>query len=189
MDAPDRRLTELLHSGTPESTERLLALVYDELRGMARANLARERPGHTLQATALVHEAFLRISGRDGELPLNDRRHFFAAAGEAMRRILIDQARNRNRLRRGGDHQRVDLEGLEIAIEPPSDDLLVVEEALAKLEAAHPRAREIVNLRYFTGLSNQETAEALGISLTTVEREWRFIRTYLQDVIERGGAG
>lgn len=188
MPEPNPRITELLYVATAESADELMPLVYDELRSLARARLAREKPGHTLQPTALVHEAFLRVAGAGaGDPQWHGRRHFFAAAAEAMRRILIEQARRRGRLRRGGDAERQELGDPELAIDGPApDDVLTVHEALASLEAADPRAREIVNLRYFTGRSNRETADALGISLATVEREWRFIRTYLQRAMDRG---
>ena len=186
MPDANQRLKRLLESGSEQSAEELLPLVYQELRQLARSRLSREKPGYTLQATALVHEAYLRVRG-DASADWEGRGHFFAAAAEAMRRILIDRARSKGRQRRGGGAAHVDIEVEDLAIEPPSDDVLAVHDALEKLEAADPGARTLVNLRYFTGLTARETAEVLGVSLSTVEREWRFIRTFLQDAL-RGGA-
>lgn len=185
MAQPQERITLLLNSVDPTAADELLPLVYDQLRSLARARLRREAPGQTLQATALVHEAFLRVRGAD-DPGWDGRRHFFVAAAEAMRRILIEQHRRKGRLRHGGDHARQPLEE-DVSIEQPFpvDDLLALEEALQKLETADPRAREIVNCRYFVGMSDAETADALGLSLRTVERQWQFIRTFLQ--VELGG--
>ncbi len=181
MDEHSERITQLLASDDPRAAEALLPLIYQDLRRLARHRLAKEPAGQTLQPTALVHEAYLRIVGAEGNPGWDNRGHFFAAAAEAMRRILIDQARRKQRQRHGGGATRVDLDEVEIAIDAPSyGDLLAVDEALQALEAADERARSIANLRYFSGMSNRETAEALGISVPTVEREWRFIRTFLQ---------
>ena len=163
-------------------------MMYSELRGVARAMLVREKAGHTVQPTDLVHEAYLRIAGAEGQ-DWNGRGHFFAAAAESMRRILIDQARRRNRDKHGGDRDRIDAEPQElddpaVRIEPPGDHVLEVDEILGKLEAADPRAREIVNLRYFAGLTTRETADALDLSVSKVEREWRFIRAWLKDRLD-----
>ena len=156
--------------------------------GVARAMLVQEKPGHTVQPTDLVHEAYLRVAGAEGQ-DWNGRGHFFAAAAESMRRILIDQARRRKRHKHGGGRDRIDAEPQEIddpavRIEPPSDHVLEIDELLAKLEAADPRAREIVNLRYFAGLTTRETADALDLSVSKVEREWRFIRAWLKDRLD-----
>ena len=160
----------------------LVPLMYDELRRVARRMLDRERVGHTLQPTALVHEAYLAVLGnRDGTF--ENRAHLFGAAAEAMRRILIDQARRRQRLKRGGGQARAELDVDSLPIEPLHEDVLAVDEALATLEAAHPEARQIVNLRYFAGFTIRETAEALGRSASSVEREWRFARAWLRNAI------
>jgi RNA polymerase sigma factor (TIGR02999 family) len=161
------------------AAEKLLPLIYDELRKLAQARMAHLGPGQTLQPTALVHEAYMKIVG--GADPGWDHRgHFFAAAAQAMRDILVDQARRRASLKRGGDRQRVDAEHAEPTIKAPTDDVLAIHEALERLEAEDPRKRRIINLRYFTGLSNEETASALGVSVGTIEREWRYVRAWLK---------
>ncbi|HMQ21996.1 MAG TPA: ECF-type sigma factor [Planctomycetota bacterium] len=144
-----------------------------------------ENLGITLQPTALVHEAWLRVLGT-GHEDFDNRRHFFTAAAVAMRRILVDSARRRNAIKRGGRRERVDLDQVDLAVEPPDDSVLAIDEALRDLEARDPRKVEIVNLRYFAGLSSAETAAALGISVSTLEREWRYIRAHLQRVIDSG---
>lgn len=165
--------------GDREAASNLLPLVYDELRKLARARMKHLRPGQTLEATALVHEAYMRLVG-DADPGWDHRGHFFAAAAGAMRDILVEQARRRSSLKRGGDRQRVDAEEAEPAIEPPTEDVLAVHEALERLEAEDPRKRQVINLRYFAGLSHEETAAALGVSIGTVEREWRYIRAWLK---------
>ncbi len=177
----DSQITHLLArvgDGDPRAAEELLPLVYDELRGLARARLAKEPPGQTLQPTALVHEAYLRLIGENAP-DWNSRGHFFAAAALAMRRILVEQARRKGRLRRGGGRGRVNIEDVDLGLEPPGDDIVAIDEALRRLEASDPRKGQIVNLRYFAGMTEQETADALGISVSTVEREWRFCRRWL----------
>lgn len=172
-----------------DAMERLVPLLYDELRALARAQLNRERPDHTLQATALVHEAYLRLLGASHP-PWNDRRHFFRAAAEAMRRILVEHARAKNRLKRGGDRIRVELEDSllpEGADERDLDQLLALDEAFRRLDGQDPRAADVVRLRYFAGLSVADTASALGLSERTVKREWAFARAWLFDAL--GGAG
>jgi RNA polymerase sigma factor (TIGR02999 family) len=176
------RLLQQAAGGGPEERVRaneLLPLVYEELRSLARARMKQEAPGQTLQATSLVHEAWMRLISNE-DPGWNGRGHFFGAAALAMRRILVEQARRKRRLKHGGEHERVDLEDVEPAIEPPGDDVLAVEEAVTRLEAEDPRKGRIVNLRYFAGLSNEETAEAMGLSVGTIEREWRFIRSWLR---------
>ena len=164
--------------GDPRAAEELLPLVYDELRRLARARLARQPAGTTLQPTALVHEAYLRLVGAN-DPGWNSRGHFFAAAAIAMRRILVERARRKGRLRHGGRQRRVAIAAAEPCEEPRSDDLLAINEALTRLEVDDPRKGQIVNLRYFAGLSASEVAAALGISLSTVEREWRYCRRWL----------
>ncbi len=161
----------------PRRADELLPLVYDELRSLARARVAREAPGRTIQATVLVHEAYLRPVG-DADPGWNGRRHFFGAAALAMRRILVEQARRKARLKHGGGRHRVELDDGACAIEPPDDDVLGVDEAVRRLEAQDERKGAIVNLRYFGGLTAEETARAIGVSLGTVEREWRFIKAW-----------
>ena len=187
---PRERITEMLQAldrGGPQPAEELLPLVYDELRALARARLAREGPGITLQATGLVHEAWLRLVG-DADPGWNGRGHFFGAAARAMRRILVEDARRRARLKRGGAVERVELRESAIAAPSPDEDVLLLEAATRRLEAEDARKGEIVNLRYFAGLSNEETARALGLSEGTIEREWRFIRAWLRTEIA-GRAG
>mgnify|MGYP002623009951 CR=1 FL=1 len=164
----------------PQHGSELLPLVYEELRKLAAAKLAQERPGQTLQPTALVHEAYLRLSAGKSPNQWDNRRHFLAAAGEAMRRILIDNARRRAAQRHGGAHQRVELGEPQMQIvEGRTIDLLELDEAISQLEAKSPRSAEVVKLRYFAGLTMSEIAEALELSVSTVERQWVFARTWL----------
>jgi RNA polymerase sigma factor (TIGR02999 family) len=177
------RILEQIQAGEPAAAEKLLPLVYDELRKLAAARLAQEKPGQTLQATALVHEAYLRLIGPSPPVATGglfaNRGHFFAAAAEAIRRILVEQARHKNRVRHGGGRRRIDLDEACSLVEPPSDDLLAVDEALTRLAALNPIRAEVVKLRYFGGLTMPEVAETLGISLPTAERYWAFARTWL----------
>jgi RNA polymerase sigma factor (TIGR02999 family) len=158
--------------------ERLMPIVYDELRRLAAANLAHEAPGQTLQATALVHEAYLRLVG-GVEPRFETRGHFFTAAAEAMRRILIDRARSKGRQKRGGNARRLELNELDLAAPPPDDDLLALDEALTKLEQEDRVKAELVKLRFFAGLSVEQAAAALGISRATADRYWSFARAWL----------
>jgi RNA polymerase sigma factor (TIGR02999 family) len=174
------RMLSAIGQGDPHAVEQLLPLVYDELRKLAAERLAREKPGQTLQATALVHEAYLRLVGTEPEKAWDNRGHFFAAAAEAMRRILIDRARDRKRLKRGGAarRQRLDLDSLVRADVPP-DDLIDLDEAVARLSAVDARAALLVKLRLFGGLSLDEAARALGVVRRTAERDWAFARAWL----------
>ena len=180
------RLLAAAGGGDRAAGEALLPLVYDELRRLARRRMAREAPGHTLQATALVHEAYVRLvgggNGSGGDGPRWDSRgHFFAAAAEAMRRILVENARRKARLKHGGEFRRVGLTDSHLAIEPPSSvgDLLALDAALARFEAEHPRPAAVVKLRHFAGLTFDETAAALDISRATAVRDWTFGRAWL----------
>lgn len=159
------------------SSARLLTVVYDELRKLAAARMAREAGGQTLQATALVHEAWLRLAG--GGARFENRAHFFAAAAEAMRRILVERARRKRALKHGAGLERVNAEEVEIAAGAKEDDLLAVDEALEKLAREDVRMAELVKLRFFVGMTNREAAEALGVSEPTVERRWAFARAWL----------
>jgi RNA polymerase sigma factor (TIGR02999 family) len=165
--------------GDPEAAASLLPLVYDELRTVARSRLKKLPPGQTLEPTALVHEAYLRVIGVE-DPGWEGRNHFFGAAARAMRDILVEQARRKASLKRGGDRKRVSADVEEPVIEPPSDDILAVDEAVKRLEEEDPRKGQIVNLRYFARLTTAETATALGVSVGTVEREWRYIRAWLE---------
>jgi len=173
------RILSAIAQGDPHAAEQLLPLVYDELRKLAAARMAAELPGQTLQPTALVHEAYLRLVDV-GQVPHWDSRgHFFAAAAEAMRRILIDNARRKRRPKHGGDRQRLDLEEAVGVVGRPADDVLALDEALGRLEVADPVAGQLVKLRYFAGLTMPQAAAALGISVRTAERNWTYARTWL----------
>lgn len=178
------RLLEAATRGDPSAAAELLPLVYAELRKLAAARLAREQPGHTLDATALVHEAYLRLVG---EHKFDGRGHFFAAAAEAIRRILVEQARRRQTTKRGGGALvRADVEPDRIAAPVPDDELLALSEALDKFAESHPEKAELVKLRYFAGLGADEAAEALGISPSTGDRHWAYARAWLKRVMTGG---
>lgn len=177
------RILSAIEQGDPHAAAQLLPLVYNELRKLAANKLAHETPGQTLQATALVHEAYLRLVASEGcEAPdhqhWDGRAHFFAAAAEAMRRILIDNARRKRRPKHGGDKKRVDLDDA-LAAMAPREDLLAVDDALAKFEKLEPAKAQLVKLRYFAGFTLPEAAKSLGISLATAERHWTYARTWL----------
>ncbi len=172
--------TTLIAAGKGDSAAagHLLPLVYDHLRKVAQSMMAKEKPGHTLQPTALVHEAFLRVIG-ENEPAWEHRGHFFTAAARAMRRILVEEARRRATLKRGGDRARVDVDVVTIAAPRPSADVIALEEAVQRLEAKDPRKGKIVNLRYYAGLTVDETATVLEVSVGTVERDWRYIKSWI----------
>jgi RNA polymerase sigma factor (TIGR02999 family) len=174
------QLLDAIEEGDPHAAEELLPLVYEELRRLASVRMAAEKPGQTIQATALVHEAWLKIA-RDGSRHFNNRRHFFAVAAEAMRRILIDRARRRLRLRHGGGQQQLDLDENEIALPDDGNDdrRLQVHEALDALAAIDPLKAEVVKLRFFVGLTAPEAAEVLGLNERTVDRHWAYSKTWL----------
>jgi RNA polymerase sigma factor (TIGR02999 family) len=166
-------------SGDPSAAEQLLPLVYEELRKLAAVKLAQEKPGQTLQATALVHEAFLRLVGGQAQ-SWSSRGHFFAAAAEAMRRILVEQARHKQTQKAGGQWQRVTLSTVEPLDEGPRLDLLALDEALAKLEAKDRRKAELVKLRFFAGLTNEQAAQSLGIAPSTADADWSYAKSWLR---------
>jgi RNA polymerase sigma factor (TIGR02999 family) len=169
-----------IESGDPTASERLLPLVYDELRRLAAHKLAHEQPGQTLQATALVHEAYLRLVGANGQqISWDSRGHFFSAAAEAMRRILIDQARTKGRQKRSHDGHRIDIDSADVAVHATPDELVSIDDALAKLEREDPAVFELVRLRYFAGLNVDEAAAVLGISAATAYRHWNYARAWL----------
>ena len=183
-------LTSVLASverGDPSAAEQLLPLVYDELRKLAAAKLSKEKPGQTLQATALVHEAYLRLVDVDKVRHWDSRGHFFAAAAEAMRRVLVDHARRRRSQRRGGAAQRRSLDNLDVVFPAPGDDILAVDEALERLRQLDPIKAELVKLRYFAGLTIPEAAQALGISVPTANRHWAYARAWLHEELTGEG--
>jgi RNA polymerase sigma factor (TIGR02999 family) len=173
------RILSDLAQGDAQAAGQLLPLVYEELRQLAAARLAEEAPGHTLNATALVHEAYLRLVEPADAAHWDNRGHFFAAAAEAMRRLLVEHARRKARLKHGGGRQRVELEAAEALLQTPSEDLLALDEALTRLTAHDPIKAEVVKLRYFAGLTMPEIARSLDLSLATVERYWTYARTWL----------
>jgi RNA polymerase sigma factor (TIGR02999 family) len=169
----------------PRAAEQLLPLVYDELRKLAAQKLALEKPGQTLQATALVHEAYLRLAGADGARHWNGRAHFFRAAAEAMRRILVDRAREKHSQKRGDAWRRVDLDEAAAVVHDPSHDVAEISEAVDRLAAHDPIKAEVVKLRFFAGLSIAEVADLLGISRATADRYWRYAKTWLYCELKR----
>jgi RNA polymerase sigma factor (TIGR02999 family) len=174
------RILSAIEHGDPQAAAELLPLVYDELRRLAAQRLAQEKPGQTLQATALVHEAYVRLVDRDQGQRFNSRGHFFAAAAEAMRRILVESARRKGRLKHGGDRERLPLDFLEApAVPATDDDLLALDEALAHLAELDQAKAELVKLRFFAGLSVVEAAVVLGISRATADRHWAFARAWI----------
>ncbi len=173
------RILDAIGQGDAGAAAQLLPLVYDELRRRAAQRMAQEKPGQTLQPTALVHEAYLRLVGHGDERQWDSRGHFFVAAAEAMRRILVEQARRKQHVRHGGGRKRIDLDQVCSVVLPPADDLLALDEALTRLAAQDPVRAQLVKLHFFAGLTMPEAAQILGISLTAAERYWRFARAWL----------
>jgi RNA polymerase sigma factor (TIGR02999 family) len=180
------RILSAIEQGDPIAAERLLPLVYEELRKLAHRKLSQESPGQTLEATALVHEAYLRLVDVEKAQNWNSRGHFFAAAAEAMRRILVESTRRKRRLRHGGAHRRLELDPLELVDDDFSNDLLALDEALDNLAVEEETVANVVKLRYFAGLTIHQTAEALGISVRTANRHWAYARAWLFDQLRRG---
>jgi RNA polymerase sigma factor (TIGR02999 family) len=174
------RMLDALVQGDPRAARELLPLVYDELRRLAAQRLTQEKPGQTLQATALVHEAYLRLVGDNPQQPWNSRGHFFAAAAEAMRRILVDQARRRHAAKRGGQAGREELQEALIAAPEPAEDVLAVSHALEQLATIDPAAAQLVRLRFFAGLTMSEAAEVLGMSVRSAHDLWAYARSWLR---------
>jgi RNA polymerase sigma factor (TIGR02999 family) len=172
------QILKQVSAGDPRASSELLPLVYAELRKLAQSRMAKTPPGNTLQPTALVHEAYMRMVGSDAP-SWNSRGHFFAAAAQAMRQILVEQVRRKASLKRGGEFDRVDVDAAELAIAEPSEDILALDEALKELEKRDPRKAQLVNLRFFAGLTTEEAAAALGVSVPTAERDWRFVKALL----------
>lgn len=177
------RILSQIEQGDPHATDKLLPLVYDELRKLAAAKLALEKPGQTLQATAIVHEAYIRLVDVDKVQHWDSRGHFFAAVAEAMRRILVERARHKSRKKHGGEHQRTELLDGDLAVDTAPDELLMVDDALARLAAEDPLGAEIVKLRYFAGLSVDEAAGLLKVSRATAYRHWTYARAWIRSKI------
>jgi RNA polymerase sigma factor (TIGR02999 family) len=178
------RILSAIDQGDPSAAEQLLPLVYEELRQLAARRLAQEQPGQTLQATALVHEAYLRLVDVEPAQRWNGRGHFFAAAAEAMRRILVEQARRKLAGKRGGRARRVPLDAADAGYVPPDDDLLAIDEALTRLAAEDPQAARLIQLRYFAGLSAEDAAEAVGIARSTAYEHWAYARVRLRCLLD-----
>jgi RNA polymerase sigma factor (TIGR02999 family) len=183
------RILEAIGQGDPRAAAQLLPLVYDELRQLAAQRLAQEKPGQTLDATALVHEAYLRLAGVAGPQHWNSRKHFFAAAAEAMRRILVENARRKRRLKYGGGRRREDLHPDLVAAPDPDEALLALDVALVKLAGRDPLKARLVELRYFAGLTGDQAAQVLGISPKTADRYWAYARAWIRREMEGDAAG
>jgi RNA polymerase sigma factor (TIGR02999 family) len=180
------QILNAIEQGDPQAASKLLPLVYEELRRLATEKLAQEKPGQTLQATALVHEAYLRLAGPEGDRHWNGRTHFFRAAADAMRWVLVDRARQKQAQKRGGAWRQVDLEQAVEVTQDPSDDVEAISEALERLAAEDPVKAELVKLRFFAGLSVVEAADLLGISRATADRYWQYAKTWLYCELTRG---
>ena len=176
------RILNAIEQGDAKAADKLLPLVYEELRRLAAQKMSHERPGHTLGATALVHEAYIRLVGAEAQ-NWSGRTHFFAAAAEAMRRILIENARRKQRYKHGADYNKVDMNDSEITIEGPSTDLIALDEALTKLAEEEPTVAELVKMRYFVGLNLEQAAAILGVSRRTADRYWAYARAWLYQQI------
>jgi RNA polymerase sigma factor (TIGR02999 family) len=183
------RVLSAIEQGDPRAAEQLLPLVYDELRRLAAQRLAREKPGQTLQPTALVHEAYLRLVDVEQAQHWDSRGHFFAAAAEAMRRILVENARRKKRGKHAGHLQRLSLEDRDVPVSPPADDILALDDALTRLAETDPEAARVVQLHFFAGLPIEQVAEALGVSRATAYRQWAYARARLRSAIDGGGGG
>ncbi|MHC4403940.1 MAG: ECF-type sigma factor [Planctomycetota bacterium] len=181
------RILSAIEQGDSQAADQLLPLVYEELRRLAAHKLAQEKPGQTLQATGLVHEAYIRLVDVEKVQHWGSRGHFFAAAAEAMRRILVENARRKNRKKRAGQYKRQDLREADLASVVPSDELLALDEALDQLARESPEKAELVKLRYFAGLTSEQAADALGISRATAARHWTYARAWLFERIREGG--
>jgi RNA polymerase sigma factor (TIGR02999 family) len=181
------RILQRIEQGDAHAADQLLPLVYDSLRQLAAQKLARESPGQTLQATALVHEAYLRLVGDETQKGWDSRGHFFAAAAEAMRRILVDRAREKASEKRGGTFRKLDIDAADLATSAPPDELLAINEALAKLKIHDPAAARIVDLRLFAGLSVEEAGKAIGVATATAYRHWKFARAWLHSELQEAG--
>ena len=179
------RILSAIEQGDPSAAEQLLPLVYDELRKLAAQKMAQEKPGLTLQATGLVHEAYIRLVNVEEEQHWDSRRHFFSAAAESMRRILIENARRKRRIKRGGELDRAELPDLAEIDPTPRDELIDLDEALKKLAAEDPEKAELVNLRFFAGLPLEEISEILGLAMPTVKRHWRYARAWLHKEMQQ----
>ncbi|MEM7164177.1 MAG: ECF-type sigma factor [Planctomycetota bacterium] len=187
--APETEITRILTESTPDdvnTADRLLPLIYDELRRLAHARLAQLPPGQTLQGTALVHEAYLRVT-QNQDIAWHGRRHFFFAAARAMRDILVEDYRRKLSAKRGGGRKRVPMPDSALAVPPPHSDLLAIHEALDKLEQEDPDLARVVSLRYFTGLTAEQTADVMGVSRPTIQRQWRYVRAWLQHELSASG--
>ena len=184
------RILSQIESGDPSAAEKLLPLVYEELRRLAAAKMAQEKPDQTLQATALVHEAYIRLVDAEKTQHWDSRGHFFSAAAEAMRRILVEQARRKAGPQNGGEYRRVELSGVEPEWPGPQPDLLALHESLEKLEKQDPRAAELVKLRFFVGMTSQQAAQSLGISVSTAKTEWAYAKSWLRaELLESPSTG
>jgi RNA polymerase sigma factor (TIGR02999 family) len=182
------RILSQIESGDPSAAEQLLPLVYEELRRLAAAKLSQEKPGQTLQATALVHEAYIRLVDGEEAQHWNSRGHFFGAASEAMRRILVDQARRKQSHKRGGQANRIPLDLADVGLTTPAKELLDIDEALTRLSAEDPEAARLIQLRYFAGLSIEDAAELVGISRSTAYEHWSYARVRLRTLLDAEGA-
>lgn len=178
------RILIQIEKGDPSASDKLLPLVYEELRVLARQRLANEKPGQTLQATALVHEAYLRLVGKDNDQNWDNRGHFFAAAAESMRRILVNRARDKNTQKRGGDFDRVDLDKIDVAFDTPDFELIALDDVLRRLEAHDEICAKLVKLRFFAGLTLREAAKALGLPPRTADKNWAFARAWLKNQLQ-----